>query len=532
VELHKVRRLAGVLVASQLRSGRSTSDPESFTGRPEVIAVIDVALYLGVFALAWVALGALPPGSVDIRAALDGILPFLPLAAVGVVVVAGTMFELTTTSRFAGSDAVNWMPLTPGEYVLSSASAIAYTYSPAVALLLGGLLAVAILEGAMVVYLLTFALTALALLEGAFLVEMIRAVSARAGAAVSGRRGSATFLLRAILLVVVILTLDLAINPVFLFAAVQHLSAFPTLSALIPLFWSSRGLAEWVVGQPGLAVAFSVGQVLFVALLGWLAAQLRVRYWVPSPPEVELAAHRYSGSLGAYTRFGLSGPESAIVAKDLRGLVRRREMMPMLVIPVVLVLLLLIEGSSFGRVGTILWVGWVVGFFGLLLSLTAIGQERRSIQLLFAFPVTPRMVFRAKFTSVLLPVLIGSAAISLGVGLLVGFSAATLAGLVLLGPGVATVLALWGLVFASRYSDFQERPRPQFLRPSAMIAATLSGLALLSVVLVPGALAVAQPSVATLGFAVAAVVSALVVGALAFGLARSGFDRLFRELPF
>jgi len=532
VNFERVRRLASVLIASQLRSGRSTSDPTSFTGKPAVIAVVDVGLFFGVFALAFSVLASVPAHSSSIVGAVDGVIPFLPLAAVGVVVVAGTMFELTTTARFAGSDAVNWMPLTPGEYVLSSASAIAYTYSPAVALLLGGLLAAAVIEGTIVVYLLAFALTVLALVEGALLVEMIRSVSTRAGALASGRRGTATFLLRAVLLVVVILTLDLAINPVFLYGAVQHLSAFPTISAVIPLFWSSRGLEEWLTGQYVVGAAFAVAQVAFVGLLGLAAARLRVRYWVPTATEIRLSDHHYAGSHAAYRRLGLSPPESAIVSKDLRGLVRRRELLPMLVIPIVLVLLLTIEGGTFGTFGTVLWVGWVVGFFGLLLSLTALGQERRAMQQLIAFPITARMLFRAKLTAVFLPVATGSALLTIAVGLYARLPPASLAGLVVLGTGVAAMLTTWGLVFASRFSDFQERPRPQFLRPSAMIGATLSGIALLSVVLVPGAVAVADPSLATLDFAVAATMLAVAIAAVAISLARTGFDRLFRELPF
>ena len=532
MDLHKVRRMATVLVASQLRSGRSLSDPHSFVGRPAVIAVADLLLFLAVFVLAWTAVRSLPPGSSLLIAAVNGVVPFLPLAAVGAVVVAGTMFELTSTAKFAGSDAVNWLPITPGEYVASSSGAIAYAYSPAVALLLGGLLAFSVVEGTLPTFALAAVLTGLALFEGGLFVEMIRSVSARAGSVGSGRRGPVTFLLRAVLLVVVILILDLALNPVFLFAAVQRLSAFPTLSEFIPLVWSSRALSEWLGGQYALAGAFAVGQVAFVAVMGFVAARLRVRFWVPAPAEVRLREHRYAGGHRVLSGVGLSRPESALVSKDLRGFVRRREMLPLLVVPVVLVLLLLIEGGDFGTFGTILWVAWVAGFFGLLLSVTAIGQERRSLQQLFAFPVSAREVFRAKFTAVLFPVLLGSLAMALGVGLLARFAPASVLGLVALTGAVAAVLALWGLVFAARYSDFQDRPRAQFLRPSAMIAATVSGIALLAAIVLPGAFAVANPSLGTAGLAVASATIALAVGVTAYWLARSGFDSLFRELPF
>ncbi|MGA9839829.1 MAG: hypothetical protein WBF81_02795 [Thermoplasmata archaeon] len=532
MDLHKVRRLAGVLVSSQLRSGRSTSDPRSWLGRPEVIAEADVALFLVVFALTWGVVRGLPPGSGTLLAAVSGVIPFLPIAAVGIVVIAGTMFELTSTAKFSGSDSVNWLPITPGEYVASSSGAIAYTYSPAVALLLGALLAFAVVEGTLVTFALAAVLTLLALVEGALLVEMVRSASNRASAVGSGRRGPATFLLRAIVLVAVILVLDLALNPVFLLGAVQRLSAFPTLSAAIPLFWSSRALSEWISGQYLFAAAFAAGQVAFVGLLGVLAARMRMRYWVPVAAEVRLEEHRYAGRHVVLSGVGLSRAESALVSKDLRGFVRRREMLPLLVVPVVLVLLLLIEGADFGTLGTILWLAWVAGFFGLLLSVTSVGQERRSFQLLYAFPISGRVVFRAKATAALLPVVGGAVLMSLGVGLFARLGLLSLAGIVLLTAGCAAVLTFWGLVFASRFSDFQDRPRPQFLRPSAMIAATASGVALLAAIAIPGGFVVADPTASNLGLAVASTCFALVVGGVAYFLARSGFDALFRELPF
>src|SRR5208282_374634 len=140
MDLHRVRRLAGTLVASQLRSGRSSSDPTSPFGQPALIAAVDLVLFLAAFGLALGAVRASSLTGVGARTLGNALLPFLPLVAVGVVLVAGVMFELTTTAKFAGSDAANWLPITPAEYVAASAAAIAYTYSPAVALALGVLL--------------------------------------------------------------------------------------------------------------------------------------------------------------------------------------------------------------------------------------------------------------------------------------------------------------------------------------------------------------------------------------------------------
>ncbi|MGI0070639.1 MAG: hypothetical protein ACRECT_00945 [Thermoplasmata archaeon] len=525
MDLHKVRRLATVLVVSQLRMGRSSSNPKAVTGHPAILGAVDVGAFGAAFLV-----GSLIVG--DLRGVISAALPFLPLAATGLVVVAGTMFELTTTAKFSGSDAVNWMPITPGEYVAGSSVAIAYTYSPAVALLLGGLLAVSVAEGAIAMFALAALVTVLALGEGALLVEMIRSASARMSGVGSGRRGSATFIARAALFLVVILVLDLALNPVVLYGAIQHLSAFPSIAAAVPLFWSSRALFEWTSGAAGLAIAFALAQLGFVVLLGFAAAGLRARYWVPSPPEVRLAAHRYAGVHPAFEGLGLSRPEIALAGKDLRGFVRRRELMPTLIVPIVITILLLVEGGSFGRLGTTIWIGWVTGFFALLLSLAAVGQERRAFQQLFAFPVTSDSVLRAKFAALMVPVGIWGIGIPVAVGLYYRLSSLSVVGLTVLSLGAATILTLWGLAFASRFSDFQDRPRPQFLRPSAMIGAMVSGIALLLVVVVPGAVAVADPSIATIAFAVASAGIGLAIGGAGYSLARSGFVALFREVPF
>jgi hypothetical protein len=521
-----------VLVASQLRSGRTTSDPHSLFGRPVIIAIADIGLFLGLFALLSAAVRSNPSAAASFRPLVVGLLPFVPLAAVGVVLVAGTSFELMSNARFAASDAANWMPITPAEFVGASATSIAYSYSPATALVLGGVGPLAFATGLGPVYVACAVLSVVALFEGAFLVEMVRALSNRAGSIGSGRRGAATLVLRAALMIVVILAIDLALNPVILFKVLGSISAVPILTSVIPLLWSSRALESGVGGQPAVAVLFALAQVAFVGLLAAIAAYLRQRYWVPTPAEIRLGEHEYAARHPLLSGVGLDRAEAALASKDLHGFFRRRELLPLLVVPIVLVILLVIEGSSFGEFGIILWVGWVAGFFGLMLSVSSVGQERRGLQLLFAFPVPPRSIFRAKVVASLIPVLVGSAAMAVAIGLWFGFSAPTVAGAVALTLVDGGVLVLWGLVFASRFSDFQERPRPQFVRPGPMIVAMVSGLVLLTGIVIPGALVLSSPSMANLPLAFVSGVVAVIVGVIAYLLARSGFDRLFVELPF
>ena len=532
MQLHRVRRLAATLVASQLRSGRSSSNPRSFLGQPELLATVDAVLFLGTFGLVLAGLRASAFPSGEAARLGNALFPFLPLVAVGVVLVAGLMFELTTTSKFAGSDAANWLPFTPAEYVAASATAVAYTYSPAVALALGGLLPLAIVGGTVPTYLLTVPLAVVALFEGALLVEMVRAAAQRASAVGAGRRGQVSLVVRALLLIVVVLVFQLAFNPVFLLGLAQRLSVLGIVTAIVPFFWSTEALSQWVAGNAGLTLEFTVAQLAFVALLVYLAGVLRELFWVPAPTEIRLEEHRYAARNPFLAFLGLTAAESALVSKDLKGLIRRREMLPTLVVPVVLAILVLVEGTALGSFVSVVWVGWVAGFFALLIGGTSVGQERKAVQSLYAYPLSVASLVRAKAAFVLLPSLLVAVALALVVGFFFGLPPGKFLGVVVLVIVVSIVLTFWGLAFATRYADFQDRPRPQFLRPGGTLAATASGMVILFAILVPGTLAVLVPSAVSVPLGLVCAALALGTGTLSALWAVAGFRKLFRELPF
>ncbi|HYB77308.1 MAG TPA: hypothetical protein VEE83_01335 [Thermoplasmata archaeon] len=535
MELHRVRRLAGTLVASQLRTGRSSSDPRSFLGRPILIGTVDAALFVGALVLVFVAIRESPASSSVLGSLAETFLPFVPIVAVGVVLVAGIMFELTTTSKFAGSDAANWLPITPAEYLLSSVSAVAYTYSPTVALALGVFFPVALLGGQFPLFLAASVFAVAALFEGAALVEMVRSVTQRTSEVTAGRRGQVNLIVRAVVLVLVILVLQLAFNPVFILGAAQQLSIVGLVTALVPFFWSTQALTQWVWGDQAAGTAFAVGEFLFLGALLYVAQDLRERFWAPAPVEVQLTSHEYARRNRLLALFRFSDAESALVSKDLKGLFRRREMLPTLVVPIVLAVLVLVEGPALGQLSrfiSAIWIGWVAGFFALLVSSSSMGQERKAVQSLYAFPLLSRSIVRAKAAFVLVPSMTVAVVLALLVGFAFGMNPAEVGGMLLLVLAAAVVLTFWGLAFASRYSDFQERPRPQFLRPGPMILATASGMVLLFAIIVPGTMAMLLPSSFSLLLGTVSLLLAVGAGALALHWTSTGFRQLMHELPF
>ena len=278
----KVRRLATVLVASQLRAGRGTTDPRKFTGRPIALLVLDVVAFAGAFLLGYGVLSAAEgsdPAFVASTAAQAA--PFLPLLVLGGVMIAGVMFELTGSGRFATSDAVNWLPVTTEEYVLGSALAISFSDSVIAAFSSALALAFALVTGEYIAFGLAAALCCVALVEGGFLVEILRAVTQRASAVVAGRAGRATIVLRAAVFLAVVLSFQLFFNPIFLLDLLRSLSAVSAVAAFVPFLWGSYAVGQAESGAWLLAGGFAALQVSLVGGLFLLATRVRGRYWAP-----------------------------------------------------------------------------------------------------------------------------------------------------------------------------------------------------------------------------------------------------------
>lgn len=540
MSVHHVWRLSRVLLSSQLRSGRSQSDPRSLWGRPVVLVILDLAVYIAVAALVHAALGALGPSAIPlITPYVLQLLALLPVLAVGVVLVAGVMFEFTTTGRFSSSDAANWLPVSPTEYVTASALSVALIYSMAVAFALGAALPLAAALGMLPVYAACSALSVLGLVEGGLLVEMLRSTTQRATSAFSGRKGKVTLIGRAILFLVVILLFEVAFNPVLLLPLLGALASTTSLSAFVPFLWPTGALEALRTGAPLTAAAFVAAQLSFLGVLAWAAAALRRRFWSPSPAEIRLEAHVYGGRHPWLELIGLGRRESALLSKDLTGLVRRREMLPMLVTPIVLAVLgFLQSGPSTGTFSAstmVLWIAFVAGFFALLLSITALGQERRAIVGLFAVPLAARELFRAKLAGPLLLSPVFLVAMAATAALTGALSWAEALGTTALALGAVLVGTFLGLSIAARYSDFQERPRAQYVRPWAMAIGMLGGLGLIFAIVVPATAWIASVNPWQAATILPGLGSALVAAAAAgvlYRISRSGFERFLRELPY
>ncbi len=146
------------------------------------------------------------------------------------------------------------------------------------------------------------------------------------------------------------------------------------------------------------------------------------------------------------------------MTKDFHGYVQRREMLPLLVLPVVLLVVVFLEngvsGSGIGSLGVVVFAGWATAFFALLLATTSVGQERKAIWTLFAAPLPAGSVFRAKLVASVAPAWVASVAVAGLVALLFRVGLVVVLGLVLTTALAGFAVALWGLSFAARVQRF------------------------------------------------------------------------------
>ncbi len=483
----KVYRLADVLIKSQLRSGRSGSLGSRLFSNPLVVAVIDVVTFAAASGLVYVILGAVGSLPAETEALLNTIVlqvvTSLPAFVALAVIVAAVMFEMSVSSKFASSDVANWLPLSHTEYVAASTLSVSYMYSFLPALLLGASYPLAARAGLESAWGLGAALCVVALLAMGALVEIMRAVINRVTSLVYHRAGRGTILIRIAVTVLVILVVELGVNPVILSNLVGTFTGVVNAALFVPFFWSSASVGYLVQGQSALSAVFFGLSVAFAVLLLFAAVKIRAKYWSPVPVTIEVTEAVYSPSTGGLLRtLGLSETEAAMVRKDLRGYTRRRELIPYLALPVVFVALILVQQTSMSSgglssPGSVSYPFWLVGgILAVIVGATSVGQEGKAILNVYASPVPARAFLKAKL---LVSFLFGATtvvALAVASSILSSASTSSFIASLVASVVIAVECTFIGVGMATRFPDLQERPRPRFIRPMGMLLAMIVGV--------------------------------------------------------
>lgn len=471
MNVRAVYSLGVVLTKSQIRGAQINKFLARLFSEPRVILPIDLALLLGLGTLGNVVISK--TGN-DLQAVL---MPTLPKALAGtpsaimfMAILFGVLYEISQPIQSLNTDLVNWLPITPTEYVAGSTISEAYLYSFLLCIFLGILLGPSFAFGMGWTWLATAVVSVLALFVGTFVVEILDATTNRISSSFYKKSGRSGIVFRLIATVVLLVFIQLLFSGYLIAYLLQSIIQAALFAWFVPLVWPSLAVLGASQGNTFNFVLFSVSSLAFGAALFVLAAQFRARFWVPVPVSIKLSTGSYRPTKFQLPLIGAA--ESALIQKDFRSLTRRREMARFLAIPFVLAISMAIsflplsEGPA-SQSGSVVILAFLypvlVAMFVGTLSMTSIGQEGHAVWNIYAAPIKPSQILRAKV------VFSACFGLAFGIAILTIFAfltdiVVTYFGIILLIGTLAIVeSSMLGVYIAARFPDFREMVRTRYV---------------------------------------------------------------------
>jgi len=404
---------------------------------------------------------------------------FIPSFIAFFAMMYSLMYEFGQSSSAASTDMINWLPIRAGDYVLASTLSTLYYVSPMVGAIMGASLGVAVHVGALDLFFLSSALGLMSAFLGAFVLEAVRALMNRTSGVLGGR-GRAALYIRMVLSLLLMASFYLLYNTEVLFRIVGWFSGNVNRAWFVPLLWPSLVVVSFMSADSLGVAGYSVLSLAVTSLAFVVSARLRSRYWAPAPVSYRMGSPGVSiTGRGGFGLLGFSAPVAALIRKDLRSLVRRREMWRVIIMPFLYVMYMFINTdyrflwdpmmSPLERTAQLAGFGIVAVFFAMYMAMSSIGQEGGSFDNLRGPPLTAWQITKAKVAASFIP------AASL-------FSLLLLVLLAVIRPpwemavtfavvGALLVLeaALCGMVGGAKFPSFKEVPQALYFTPLGSI---------------------------------------------------------------
>jgi len=461
---------------------------------PRLVNSVLGLAFFGVFAVAayWF-LASLKVLTAYVAPYFTQFLFFIPAATALFCFMYGLMFELNQSAYSVSLDMINWLPISSAEYVLGSTLATLYFCVAMLGVIYGAALGVGLYCGSAAAWALTLVVGVLSAFMGSFSVEIARAVLNRASSGLS-KRGARTAFVGRIALTVLLLVV---FSTVFNYNVLLQLSAwFYTVAGaawFVPFLWPSFTIFSYLAGDlAGLALYGGLSVALTAAFMA-LGAWTRSRNWVQEEASVRFGGK--SRPLAGGGIAGFTGAESAIIRKDLKGLIRRREMVSFLAFPFIMLAVNLINSNAADVLSeaTPLWErlsfffapGMGVMFLAYYVAVTSIGQEGGAFVNLRASPLTPRELTRAKLAFSLVTAYAFTAVLLAATMLIVRMSPELFLMVSVFAVAAISAAASIGLAVGARFADFTEIPRARFITPYGALIGVMAAFAAVAAIYAP-----------------------------------------------
>ena len=498
MNLSNALRLARIfcLSASRAKSNEGGS-PQGLASRPVTNLIASPIAFTLSAAFTCLVLGPKMDASILQVLALQFSV-FMPAFTMFMSMVYSLMTEFSKSGEATSTDIVNWLPIQAGDFVAGSVLTTLYFVSPMASLFIGFAFGLAFQAGSLSIWGVGAVVSVLGCVLGALALEIARGALNRASGAFSGVGGQRAVILRMVLSVAIIVAVSMMFNFSMMMRFVAWFSSGLAGIRFVPILWPSMIVLEQASGNAsGAAVYACLSGLLLIAVY---LASVRVRelYWAPAPVSLKMKPMRISRSRGLLGALGFDSGEAAVIRKDLKSLLRRREMAAILAIPV-MVLLMGFMGTPIGVLmdpsapleskSTFLFqCAFAVLVLELQLALNAVGQEREELMNILSAPMDAGRLLKAKAASVLLPALPVLAILSAIVGLLASMDAVTMIALTLLGGTLLGAVSTVELAVGARYAIFTSSGRTRFVTQEGTIIGMLLGMATVGASLSPFAL--------------------------------------------
>jgi hypothetical protein len=502
VRLSVLFKFAKVLMVSRLRSTRRSIVSKSITSRPILIGLIGIALFFaglffGYLTTTFLQVGGAPlTGSVAHQLVVT-VFGGVPLFLIGFYFTMGLLWEVNASTEAESTDTINWLPISPGEYVAASSLSTSYTYSPLLMVALGYTLPIGILTGNLGGFLALVPIALLSTSVGSVSVEILRSALASASGTFNKLGGRITVIMRILGIILILLVTQLLFSGIFLVQIISTLVGTAAAASFVPVFWPTLSITK-ALQSDFLAGSLFLGlsAALFLSL-SYVALFLRSKYWAVTPTAVRFAG---AGSVSGPSRLGVFGLNSASIAmlkREIRSATRRKEVVRLMAIPIIMPIMISFPAifspapsstsgpAQIDPIFVIIPFLFGIGLGTLFLGMTSIGQEGRRLWNLSTLPVSARMLVKSKllFTSLI-------SCIGLGLGAAVSvlmLRASILVVLGFLGLGFMVILAeaSLGIAIGARYPDFSDGPRPRFVTIIGSIIGAILGLVEMAILATP-----------------------------------------------
>ncbi len=488
MRLSLILTLSSAFFKSYFRSSSQRASV-SFFSRPKVMLFINVIAFIIPALVLQFVVGILPADFEAFLAPLvvQGIIS-VPVLLTSAVIVSGLMFELGQGSAIFSSEAVNWWPVTPREYVAASALSTSSLYSAFLALSAGVTLPLAIKFGLFYVWPVMVLLSVFALFLGAFIVEFLKSIMNRVSAVAYKKSGRLTMAVRLIVLVFFLAIIQMAFQPYVLYWFFDKIVAGIEVVWMVPFVWSSAAMVNLFRYDMAQTALFGLLSLLFTLALYEIASRFRSKYWCPVPISIsidESSDYVPKGSISKGIGFGSFA--SLLALKEFRALTRRKDLARFIAIPVVIAVSILAPvvaspGDMSGRGPGFFLAAMMPFVVPLMFATMSIGQEGISIMNLLSLPVKANELIKGK----LAPAWLISCATTFAVIALMEIFAPlglsnTLA-IVVVSSMAVIINSFIGLGVGSRWPDFTVGARSRYVTLMGFLTGfTYSALATVAV---------------------------------------------------